>query len=234
MSPLRILYMAHEHITDIVNKWFGTRPSMDAESLRWHDKELVDVYQKRVKWTPDMLEAMKRGELDGFSEDDLYDSEEDEILFTADPDDVAMATDEEAAASDQGTALRGQMAAVAAMATAGDAATEDGHGPRVPRSWFDTELGRAAMAHLRHSGMAGYKAREAWLAEHKERPLNEARQRFEQELDRAQVEGTTRTVAELAEVCGRDQRTIYRWVEEGRSERTLERIANGKYRRVDA
>lgn len=233
VSPLRILYMAHEHIVNVVNRWFGTRPTMDVESLKWHDPKLVEAYQKRIPWTPDMLSAMSRGELDGFTPDDLLDSEEDEILFSQDPEDVAMATAEGVDGHDDRVATRGRTVATAngSVATAIED-EEDGQRPYIPRSWWDTEIGRAAMEHMRRSGVAGFKAREAWLAEHKTRPMSEARQLFEQALDRAQIEGVTHTVAELAQIAGRDQRTIYRWVEEGRAAQTLERIDNGKYRRV--
>lgn len=229
MSPLRVLYLAHGHIVNIVNRWFGSRPSMDAESLKWHNKELTEAYENRTKWSPDMLEAMKRGELAGYTEDDLFDAEEDERIFTEEPD-VATANPETSNGG-HGVATRKRVAtAKAAPATA----TEDGHRPEIPREWFDGELGRAAMEYMRRSGLAGYKAREAWLAERRTRPENEARVLFEQELDRAQVDGEARTVSELAKVCGRNERTVYRWVEDARNEGTLTRSGVGKYRRVDA
>jgi hypothetical protein len=234
MSPLRILYLAHEHIVNIVDRWFGSRPSMDAESLKWHDKELMEVYENRTNWTPDMLGAMRRGELDGFTEDDLYDAEEDEILFQDPADDVATANSE---TSKSGHGRRAATRVPSGHVATGDgqmATLDDGQRPEVAREWFDGELGRAAMAYMRRSGVAGFKAREAWLAERKQRPENEARVLFEQELDRAQVDGETRTVSELAKVCGRNERTVYRWVEDARNDGTLTRSGVGKYRRVDA
>jgi DNA segregation ATPase FtsK/SpoIIIE-like protein len=232
MAKLRILYFADSMIKGLVERFFGQRPEMDVESLKWKDKELKAVYEARRKWTPDMLEDLKNGKLAGYDEDDLYDDEGDEILFeddavavdlghghNSDSDDEM--ADELSDETERPMAMASPVAAIVAGVRPGS------------REWFEsTQMGRAVAARWAGpTATADRKSREAWLADRAQPELPEAQRLFMAALDKAQVERRAMTVAELSDACGRSQRQTYRWVEKLRDAGQLIRVEEGRYTR---
>lgn len=76
---LRVVYFDHEkYRRGVVERYWQTRPQIDQMSLKWTDPELVELYQNRTRWTPEMLNRVAADEeVEGSRMVDLYDDSDD-------------------------------------------------------------------------------------------------------------------------------------------------------------